>query len=49
MMTKQYSISCCKYNGDGNVNLVGREASSDTRTSEGSTEAVQKGRMVVVG
>ena len=49
MMTKQYSMSCCKYIGEGKVNLVGKEASSYTKTSEGSTEAVPNGKMVVVG
>ena len=49
MMTKQYSTSCCKYIGEGKVNLLGKEASSDIRTSEGSTAAVPNGKMVVVG
>ena len=39
MMTKQYSMSCCKYIGDGKVNKVGTEASSETVISENSAEA----------
>ena len=27
IITKQYSISCCRYIGDGNVNKVGAVAS----------------------
>ena len=49
IITKQYSISCCRYIGEGNVNKVGAVASSEIWTSSGSTEAVPNGRITVDG
>ena len=40
---------CCRYTGDGNVNLVATLASSEMLTFSGSTTTLPKGRIVVVG
>ena len=48
-MTKQYSMSCSKYTGEGKVNFVTALASSETLTSEGSKIAVPNGMISADG